>query len=230
MRASAPPAGERPLHTEIGVTGVQRRRAEPRCIGPGTKYHADGPNSCVTTPGGKPGACKAGVIRKRCAQRDHRMETPDGGQRTIFFTAAATRQHARKIPRRRTMTSRPSASARLRSITYRTRSCSALDPRPGNGMSSVTITSTDCRSSRKDAIFLINADDPRSIRTLVVARARRDRGRFCCARYATSVRDGILSGWLRAAAFVDCHCSSLATASAGRCGAIVRHVACVTCC
>jgi hypothetical protein len=52
----------------------------------GTKYHATAEISCVTTPGGKPGACKAGVIRKGSGNAVVEMQTPDGGQRSITFT------------------------------------------------------------------------------------------------------------------------------------------------
>ncbi len=52
----------------------------------GTKYHATADISCVTTPGGKPGACKAGVIRKGGGNAVVEMQTPDGGQRSITFT------------------------------------------------------------------------------------------------------------------------------------------------
>jgi len=53
---------------------------------PGTKYHATADISCVTTPGGSPGACKAGVIRKGGGNAVVEMQTPDGGQRSITFT------------------------------------------------------------------------------------------------------------------------------------------------
>jgi len=52
----------------------------------GTNYHATADISCVTTPGGKPGACKAGVIRKGSGNAVVEMQTPDGGQRSITFT------------------------------------------------------------------------------------------------------------------------------------------------
>ena len=53
---------------------------------PGTRYHATADISCVTTPGGSPGACKAGVIRKGAGNAVVEMQTPDGGQRSITFT------------------------------------------------------------------------------------------------------------------------------------------------
>jgi hypothetical protein len=52
----------------------------------GTNYHATADISCVTTPGGKTGACKAGVIRKGSGNAVVEMQTPDGGQRSITFT------------------------------------------------------------------------------------------------------------------------------------------------
>jgi hypothetical protein len=52
----------------------------------GTKYQATADISCVTVMGGKPGACKAGVIRKGSGNAVVEMQTPDGGQRSITFT------------------------------------------------------------------------------------------------------------------------------------------------
>jgi hypothetical protein len=87
MRASAR-RGETANYTlTIGVTGGANAAAPSHdALVPGTRYHATGEISCVTTPGGKPGACKAGVIRKGGGNATIEMETPDGGQRTIFFT------------------------------------------------------------------------------------------------------------------------------------------------
>jgi hypothetical protein len=87
MRASAR-RGETANYTlVIGITGGATDVAPSHdALVPGTKYHATAEISCVTTPGGTPGACKAGVIRKGGGNAAIEMETPDGGQRTIFFT------------------------------------------------------------------------------------------------------------------------------------------------
>lgn len=87
MRASAR-RGETANYTlTIGVTGGATAAVPSHdALVPGTKYHATAEISCVTTPGGKPGACKAGVIRKGGGNATIEMETPDGGQRTIVFT------------------------------------------------------------------------------------------------------------------------------------------------
>jgi hypothetical protein len=53
---------------------------------PGTKYHATADISCITSAGGKPGPCKAGVIRRDHGDATVELKTPDGGQRRIFFT------------------------------------------------------------------------------------------------------------------------------------------------
>jgi hypothetical protein len=87
MRASAR-RGETANYTlTISVTGGATAAAPSHdALVPGTKYHATGEIACVTTPGGSPGACKAGVIRKGGGNATIEMQTPDGGQRTIFFT------------------------------------------------------------------------------------------------------------------------------------------------
>ena len=53
---------------------------------PGTKYNATADISCTTSVGGKTGACKAGVIRKGGGNATVELKTPDGGQRSIYFT------------------------------------------------------------------------------------------------------------------------------------------------
>jgi hypothetical protein len=87
MRASAR-RGETANYTlTIGVTGGATAAAPSHdAMVPGTKYHATAEISCVTTPGGKPGACKAGVTRKGGGNAVIEMQTPDGGQRSITFT------------------------------------------------------------------------------------------------------------------------------------------------
>jgi len=87
MRASAR-RGETANYTltirvEGGATTVSQSH-DARVAG--TRYHATADISCVTTPGGKPGACQAGVIRKGGGNAVVEMQTPDGGQRSITFT------------------------------------------------------------------------------------------------------------------------------------------------
>ena len=55
----------------------------------GTKYNATADISCVTSDGGKPGPCKAGVIRRGGGDATVELKTPDGGQRRIFFTGGS---------------------------------------------------------------------------------------------------------------------------------------------
>jgi hypothetical protein len=87
MRASAR-RGETASYTlTVGVHGGATAATPSHdALVAGTKYHATADISCVTTPGGKPGACKAGVIRKGNGNAIVEMQTPDGGQRSITFT------------------------------------------------------------------------------------------------------------------------------------------------
>jgi hypothetical protein len=87
MRASAR-RGETANYTlTVGVHGGATAATPSHdALVPGTRYHATADISCVTTPGGKPGACKAGVIRKGNGNAIVEMQTPDGGERSITFT------------------------------------------------------------------------------------------------------------------------------------------------
>jgi hypothetical protein len=85
MRAFAR-RGETASYTlTIGITGAAPEASTDALV-PGTKYNATADISCVVTPGGTPGACKAGVIRKGAGNAVVEMQTPDGGQRSITFT------------------------------------------------------------------------------------------------------------------------------------------------
>lgn len=53
---------------------------------PGTRYHATAAITCATSAGGRPGPCKAGVIRRAGGTTTIELTTPDGGHRRIFFT------------------------------------------------------------------------------------------------------------------------------------------------
>jgi hypothetical protein len=85
MRASARRGETASYNLTIAITGGAAKASTDALV-PGTKYNATANVSCVTTPGGKPGACKAGVIRKGGGNAIVEMETPDGGQRSITFT------------------------------------------------------------------------------------------------------------------------------------------------
>jgi len=52
----------------------------------GTRYHATSEITCATSAGGRPGPCKAGVIRRARGTTTIELTTPDGGHRRIFFT------------------------------------------------------------------------------------------------------------------------------------------------
>lgn len=85
MRATAR-RGELASYTlDIGVTGGSAGGRD--ALVPGTKYHATADIPCVTAAGAGPGVCKAGVVRRGGGTAMVDMKTPDGGQRTIYFTA-----------------------------------------------------------------------------------------------------------------------------------------------
>lgn len=85
MRAAAR-RGETANYTlTVGVTGGAAHAAGDARVA-GTKYHATADVSCIVTPGGRPGACKAGVIRSGNGNAVVELQTPDGGQRSITFT------------------------------------------------------------------------------------------------------------------------------------------------
>ncbi len=71
----------------IGVRGAAAARPSRDALVAGTRYNATADVSCVTSDGGKPGPCKAGVIRRGGGDATVELKTPDGGQRRIFFTA-----------------------------------------------------------------------------------------------------------------------------------------------
>jgi hypothetical protein len=85
MRASARRGETASYNLTIGITGSSPKASKDALVA-GTKYNATADISCVTTPGGRTGACKAGVIRKGGGNAVVEMQTPDGGQRSITFT------------------------------------------------------------------------------------------------------------------------------------------------
>ena len=71
----------------IGVKGAATAtRPSHDALVAGTKYHATADVPCVTSDGGKPGPCKAGVMRSGNGDAVVELKTPDGGERRIFFT------------------------------------------------------------------------------------------------------------------------------------------------
>lgn len=87
MRATARRNETAGYSLTIGITGGSAAAAPSRdALVAGTKYNATATISCITTPGGKFGACKAGVIRKGGGNAVVELQTPDGGQRSITFT------------------------------------------------------------------------------------------------------------------------------------------------
>lgn len=85
MRASARRGETASYALTIAITGAAPKASTDALV-PGTKYNATADVSCIVTPGGAPGACKAGVIRKGAGNAVVEMQTPDGGQRSITFT------------------------------------------------------------------------------------------------------------------------------------------------
>ena len=89
MRASARRGATANYTLTIAVTGAvtgNAAKASTDALVPGTKYNATADISCTTSIGGKTGACKAGVIRKGGGNATVELKTPDGGQRSIYFT------------------------------------------------------------------------------------------------------------------------------------------------
>ena len=93
MRAFARRGATANYALTIGVTGRGGGggagggyRPSVDALVPGTKYNATADLRCTTSIGGRAGACKAGVIRGRNGNTVVEIKTPDGGQRSIFFT------------------------------------------------------------------------------------------------------------------------------------------------
>jgi hypothetical protein len=85
MRASARRGETASYALTIAITGAAPKASTDALV-PGTKYNATADIKCVTSVGGKTGACKAGVIRRGNGNATVELKTPDGGQRTITFT------------------------------------------------------------------------------------------------------------------------------------------------
>lgn len=84
MRAAARRGETASYNLTIGITGGGK--ASTDALVPGTRYNATADIKCVTSVGGKTGACKAGVIRRGNGNATVELKTPDGGQRSITFT------------------------------------------------------------------------------------------------------------------------------------------------
>jgi hypothetical protein len=85
MRASARRGETASYALTIAITGAAPKASTDALV-PGTKYNATADIKCVTSVGGKTGACKAGVIRRGNGNATVELKTPDGGQRSITFT------------------------------------------------------------------------------------------------------------------------------------------------
>lgn len=85
MRAAARRGETASYNLTIAITG-RGATASSDALVPGTSYNATADIKCTTSIGGKTGACKAGVIRGRNGNTVVEIKTPDGGQRSIFFT------------------------------------------------------------------------------------------------------------------------------------------------
>jgi hypothetical protein len=85
MRASARRGETASYNLTIAINGAAPRPSTDALV-PGTKYNATADIKCVTSVGGKTGACKAGVIRRGNGNATVELKTPDGGQRTITFS------------------------------------------------------------------------------------------------------------------------------------------------
>jgi hypothetical protein len=85
MRAAARRGETASYNLTIAVTGSGAKPSTDALV-PGTQYNATADIKCTTSVGGKTGACKAGVIRGRNGNTVVEIKTPDGGQRSIFFT------------------------------------------------------------------------------------------------------------------------------------------------
>jgi len=85
MRASARRGETASYALTVAVTGTAPNSATDALV-PGTRYNATADVKCVTSIGGKTGACKAGVIRRGNGNATVELKTPDGGQRSISFT------------------------------------------------------------------------------------------------------------------------------------------------
>lgn len=71
----------------IGATGAAASAPRPSrdALVAGTPYNATAEIPCVTSEGAAKGRCKAGVMRMAGGEATVELQTPDGGQRHIYF-------------------------------------------------------------------------------------------------------------------------------------------------
>jgi hypothetical protein len=71
----------------IGVTGAAAAAPRPSqdALVAGTNYNATAEVPCVTAADAPKGRCKAGVMRMAGGEATVELQTPDGGQRRIYF-------------------------------------------------------------------------------------------------------------------------------------------------
>jgi hypothetical protein len=71
----------------IGVTGATAAAPRPSqdALVAGTNYNATAEVPCITVADAPKGRCKAGVMRMEGGETTVELQTPDGGQRHIYF-------------------------------------------------------------------------------------------------------------------------------------------------
>jgi hypothetical protein len=71
----------------IGVTGAAAAAPRPShdALVAGTNYSATAEVPCITAADAPKGRCKAGVMRMAGGEATVELQTPDGGQRHIYF-------------------------------------------------------------------------------------------------------------------------------------------------
>jgi hypothetical protein len=74
------------LRIDLRDASAAAMSAASDALVPGTRYHATAEITCTTSAGGRPGPCKAGVVRRAGGTTTIELTTPDGGHRRIFFT------------------------------------------------------------------------------------------------------------------------------------------------
>jgi hypothetical protein len=89
MRATARRGETASYRMTVSVTGAAAGAMAPShrpadALVSGTPYHATGPIRCRSTATTAMSSCVAGVIRRNASATVH-VDTPDGGERSIFF-------------------------------------------------------------------------------------------------------------------------------------------------
>jgi hypothetical protein len=69
----------------VGITGPAAAARSVDALVPGTRYHATATVPCKSAAGQPMGSCRAGVIRNAGGESTVHLDTPDGGERYIYF-------------------------------------------------------------------------------------------------------------------------------------------------